>query len=145
MKQCKNGLIIGRFQPLHKGHIYLIKAGLTIADKLVIGIGSANVVDFDNPFSVEDREKTLKEMLKRENLDEHIIKVIRLDDNSSDKVWLKQVLEKTGPLDIVIGNNDRVKGIFENAGHTVQEIPYFKRHIYEGRKIRERMRKASRL
>lgn len=139
------GLIIGRFQPLHKGHIYLIKEGLKIAKKLVIGIGSANIIDFDNPFSADERERTLKEMIQKEHLDSHIIKIIRLDDNPSDSIWLKQLLQKTGSIDVVIGNNERVKGIFENAGYKVQDIPYFKRHIYEGRKIREKMRRDLRI
>jgi nicotinamide-nucleotide adenylyltransferase len=139
------GLIIGRFQPLHKGHIYLIKEGLKIARTLVIGIGSANIIDFDNPFSAEERERTVKEMLKEEHLDEHIIKIVRLDDNPSDSIWLKQLLEKTGAIDVVIGNNERVKEIFENAGYQVQDVPYFKRDIYEGKKLREQLRKEKKL
>ena len=84
-------------------------------------------------------------MLKNEGLDNNILNIVRLDDNPSDSIWLKQLLAKTGEVEVVIGNNERVKEIFENADYQVQEIPYFKRHIYEGKKIREKMRRDLKL
>ncbi len=145
MKKYKVGLIIGRFQPLHEGHIYLIKEGLKIAGKIVICIGSANVSDFDNPFSVGEREVTLKQKLAEKKLGQHIAQIVQLDDDPSDEVWLKNIIKQTGPIDVVIGNNERVKRILENAEYKVQEIPFYKRHIYEGKKIREEMRRRNKL
>ena len=38
----KYGIIVGRFQHIHKGHQKLIEIGLRLCDKLLIFIGSAN-------------------------------------------------------------------------------------------------------
>ena len=56
----KIALIVGRFQPFHKGHLFLIKKALTLADKVVIGIGSANIIDVNNPIDFETRKKIIR-------------------------------------------------------------------------------------
>ena len=53
----KFGLILGRFNPLHIGHEYLINYALSKCDILLIFIGSANKnLSLSNPFSYEERE-----------------------------------------------------------------------------------------
>ena len=47
-------LIIGRFQPLHDGHIALIESSLNKGNKVVIGIRNTKT-DEDNPYSVDER------------------------------------------------------------------------------------------
>ena len=37
----KRGLLIGRIQPLHNGHIKVIQETLKEVDEIIIGIGSA--------------------------------------------------------------------------------------------------------
>jgi nicotinamide-nucleotide adenylyltransferase len=52
----RRGLMLGRFQPFHKGHLALTKQILSECDELVIIIGSAqfNFIDKD-PFSAGER------------------------------------------------------------------------------------------
>ena len=38
----KYGIIVGRFQHIHKGHEKLINIGLKLCNKLLVFIGSAN-------------------------------------------------------------------------------------------------------
>ena len=59
----KIALLVGRFQPFHKGHLYLIKKALEVADQLIIGIGSANITDVNNPLDYEIRRKIIKAVL----------------------------------------------------------------------------------
>lgn len=139
-KHYKTGLIIGRFQPFHKGHAYLFQKALEIADELVIGIGSIGVVDRDNPFDLKDRQKMLSIFLSKEKLRNRIQKIVSLYNNPDDSVWLKETLRKTGPIDVVIGNNEWVNGIFEGAHIPVVRIGHYKRDILEGTKIRQRIR-----
>ena len=42
MSKYKLAAICGRFQPLHKGHIYMIQKALDVAENVVVYIGSAN-------------------------------------------------------------------------------------------------------
>jgi nicotinamide mononucleotide adenylyltransferase len=46
------------------------------------------------------------------------------------------LLKKTGKIDISIGDNDWVNGIFEKAGISVKRIGFHKREELEGTKIR---------
>ncbi len=63
------GLLIGRFQPLHKGHIKAIKRILEEVDGLIIVIGSSqHTGSLENPFSAVEREEMLKRALKQEGI-----------------------------------------------------------------------------
>lgn len=134
------GLVIGRFQPLHRGHIQLIHAALQISDRIIIGIGSANVENYDNPFSPEFREILLRQTLENEGLSHRIDNIVFLNDYLDDSYWLSETVKKTGNVNAVFGNNDWVNGIFRNAGIPAIEIPLFQRGIYEGRIIRQKLR-----
>jgi nicotinamide-nucleotide adenylyltransferase len=135
-----SALVIGRFQPLHRGHIHLIKQALALSEHIVIGIGSANVINEDNPFSVGDRHLLLERAISREGLGEHITNIVHLNDYSDDTFWLRETLKKTGEVDAVFGNNEWVNGIFENAGYAAVPIPLLQRGIYEGKKVRAKLR-----
>lgn len=55
-KQYDYAVVIGRFQPLHKGHISLIGAAHAKADKVIVVIGSANSPrSIKNPWTVSER------------------------------------------------------------------------------------------
>ncbi len=141
MKKYSIGLVIGRFQPFHKGHVYLIHEALKIAEKLIIGIGSTNIHDLNNPWRFSQVKRMIKTFLIEENLQSKVVNVVSFSDNPSDNVWFKEVFKKAGTFDVVIGNNDWVKGIFENAGIPIVTIKHYKRGLYEGYKIRSLIRK----
>jgi Nicotinamide mononucleotide adenylyltransferase len=45
-------LLVGRFQPVHWGHVKLVEWLLTHYDEVVVAIGSADkALTFDNPFT----------------------------------------------------------------------------------------------
>ena len=60
LKKSKDqiALLIGRFQPLHHGHIYILKNILKKYHNIKIGIGSSQASNtISNPFSGEERRK----------------------------------------------------------------------------------------
>lgn len=140
MKKQAIGLVIGRFQPFHKGHAYLVHNALQITDKLIIGVGSTNVHDQNNPWRFNQVKKMIRIFLINENLQRKVISIVSIPDHSSDDIWLKEVFKKAGTFDVVIGNNNWVKRIFKNAHIPVVTVKHFKRGLYEGYKIRQLMR-----
>ncbi|MGL5691937.1 MAG: adenylyltransferase/cytidyltransferase family protein [Bacteroidales bacterium] len=61
------GFIVGRFQPLHIGHIYMIQNALVCVDKLLIFVGSANEKNtVRNPLAYEVRYDILTRALLAE-------------------------------------------------------------------------------
>ena len=145
MKKYSIGIVIGRFQPFHKGHAYLINRALKLCDKLIIGIGSSNFSNKDNPFSCEKRLEMVKKFIKESSFTKasadkgKIIKVVPIPDVPDDNEWLKITVKNAGKFDVSFGNNDWVNGIFKENGIEVIEVSYYKRYLLEGTKIRELM------
>jgi nicotinamide-nucleotide adenylyltransferase len=140
MKKYHIGLFIGRFQPFHKGHLFVLKKALEDVEKIIIGIGSANKSDSDNPLSAIDRKEVLNKIIQEENLEDRIVKIELLDDNVSDDLWLSETLEKVGKIDVVIGNNDWVNNLFKKIGIPALLTEFFYRDALEGQYIRKLIR-----
>ncbi|HEX7542988.1 MAG TPA: pantetheine-phosphate adenylyltransferase [Patescibacteria group bacterium] len=130
-------LIVGRFQPFHKGHLFLIKKALEKSDKIIIGIGSANISDENNPIDFETRKKVIKAVFYKEGIEEKLIKIVPLDDFFNDKKWLSNLKKQVGKFNLALGNNDWTNNILENAGYKVLKVDYYKRSLYEGWRIRK--------
>lgn len=56
-KKLKTALIIGRWQPWHKGHRALFTAALARAEKVAIGVRSTHATDKKNPFTFDEVSK----------------------------------------------------------------------------------------
>lgn len=144
-KKYQTALIIGRFQPLHRGHIFLLHCALRYANSLIICIGSSDTIDADNPFTVQIRQELLSRAIKREGLVQNVKKIFPLPDTSDDDKWLRHAIQQAGRFDVVIGNNDWVNGLFKKAGYHIIEIPFFNRKVYEGKTIRKKLREQGKL
>lgn len=131
------GLVVGRFQPFHKGHLYLFKKAIKVSYKIIIAVGSSNIKDGDNPLSYSKRVKMLRKVIANEGWEERILKIVPSPDDPSDDIWLKLLLKNTGKFDVGIGNNDWTNGILKKAGYKVLEVPYLKRIEYQGVIIRK--------
>lgn len=140
MKEFRKGLVIGRFQPLHNGHVFLIQKALEVCDEVIIGIGSSNITDKNNPFSFHIREKMIELFIKDQNLQRRIPEIVDIPDHPSDEEWLEITKKRVGDFDVSFGDNDWVNGIFETAGIKVIRTGFHNRVELEGWKIRELMR-----
>ncbi len=78
------GLVIGRFQPLHSGHISLIETAFRENDKIVICIGSAQKA---KPLSVEERRERIVKKLNFLRYDIRLYRIVALNDIGSDEKW----------------------------------------------------------
>lgn len=64
------GVYIGRFQPIHNGHVQTIVHALDIVEKLIIVIGSATTSkSIKNPWTYEERKAMMLDTFKRTNID----------------------------------------------------------------------------
>lgn len=141
-------LVIGRFQPPHPGHFYLLEAALQVADNVIIGIGSANKIDNDNPFLAELREYMLHTGLKVRGIEKHFSFAYLndydedLDDYDKDQLWCDRTLAVTGIPDVVVGNNPWVNNIFRSNNIRVLEIKELRRAEYQGSVIRNDLRSS---
>ncbi len=137
MKKYKVGLVVGRFQPFHLGHKFLIEEALKVCEKIIIGIGSSNISDSQNPYDYVKRENFLKEFVNEEDIGNKVLRIVPIVDNPDDEIWLSKLKESVGKFDVSIGDNEWVNGIFESAKIPVIRIGHFKREELEGTAIRK--------
>jgi len=90
MKKYDYAIVIGRFQPLHSAHHDLIQYSLTLAEKVIVILGSArSAPDVKNPFTPAMREEIVRACFPQdsENL---IFRSVR-DYPYNDHVWTAEV------------------------------------------------------
>ena len=90
MKKYDYAIVIGRFQPLHSAHQDLIQYSLTLAEKVIIILGSArSAPDVKNPFTPAMREEIIRACFPKDekNL---IFRAVR-DYPYNDHVWTAEV------------------------------------------------------
>lgn len=107
-----------------------------MAEKVIIGIGSASIFDKNNPFDFYLRQKMIEKVFEKEGLRERLLKIVDLEDFFDDEKWFFNVKKKIGDFDILVGNNEWTNKIMEEKGVKVIRLPYYKRFLYEGWRIR---------
>ena len=136
----KRGLFVGRFQPIHKGHIRVIKDILEKVDELVIVIGSAQYSHRqDNPFTVGERITMIRKALEEQGIPLSRCWIIPVPDIHIHMMWVSEVLGYTPKFDIVYTNEPLTRRLFVEAGFKVESIPFHKRKVYSATEIRKRM------
>ena len=89
------GIVIGRFQPFHSAHLDLIKHSLTLAEKVIIVLGSArSASDVKNPFTPAMREEIIRACFPQEEK-RLIFRAVR-DYPYNDHVWTAEVQNTVG-------------------------------------------------
>lgn len=87
----KTGIFIGRFQPVHQGHIHALGIAASQVDKLYILVGSSNQCrSIRNPWTYEERHFMLRQKLRTANVTN--FEVIPLNDyRYADSQWMSDV------------------------------------------------------
>ena len=75
-------IIVGRFQPYHNGHEYLIKKGLELSKHTLLFIGNSGFTDYRHFISPENVSEIIKDSFNDANL--HINTIY---DSSNDSMW----------------------------------------------------------
>jgi bifunctional NMN adenylyltransferase/nudix hydrolase len=88
-------VFIGRFQPLHNGHVHIINEALKRTEKLIILIGSSNQAPSPrNPFTFEQRAEMINRTIDRREIKADagriIIEPLR-DTPYNDRAWIVNV------------------------------------------------------
>lgn len=134
------GLLIGRMQPVHKGHISVIKDTLKEVDELIIGIGSSDKSHTNsNPFTGGERILMVTKALREENIDPSRYYIIPLEDISCNSLWVGHVKMLTPPFNNVYSGNSLVQQLFEEENIPVTQPPLFNRTEYSGTEVRKRI------
>ena len=136
----KIGLLIGRIQPLHYGHMSVIEETLKEVDELIIGVGSADQSHTNsNPFTSGERVLMLSKALREYKVDPSRYYIIPLEDIACNSLWVGHVKMLTPPFQKVYSGNSLVKQLFYENNIEVVQPPLFNRKEYSGTEVRRRI------
>jgi len=131
-----NGLLIGRFQPFHMGHLEALRFALSKVDQLWLGLGSSNKpLEKNNPFSAEER----KEMILS-SIDDSIknrISIYFIPDLANHIKWIEKIDTIVPKFDVVFSNDELTKHLYSKRNVQVISIPFLKRDELSGTNIRD--------
>lgn len=134
------GLLIGRMQPVHKGHVQVIKQTLEEVDEIVIGIGSAQLSHtITDPFTAGERVMMLTKALSENDINSASYYIIPIQDIQMNAVWVSHIKMLTPPFGKIFTGNPLVQRLFEEENYEVAKPPLFKREKLSGTEVRRRM------
>ena len=131
-----NGLLIGRFQPFHLGHLDAVLFGLSRTENLFICIGSSNKSnERRNPFSAEERREMIISSIEPSMADR--FKIFDIPDVGNHEKWTFEIDKIVPKYDIVFTNDEFTKTLFEKREMNVVPVVLKDREKFSGTNIRE--------
>jgi len=130
-----DGLLIGRFQPFHLGHLDAVLFGLSRAENLFICIGSSNKSnERKNPFSAEERREMITLSIEPSITDR--IKIFDIPDVGDHEKWTFEIDKISPKYDVVFTNDEFTKTLFEKRKISVISVVLKDREKFSGTNIR---------
>jgi len=138
-------LFLGRFQPLHHGHIYMLNKILKLYKIVKIGVGSSQFSKTKtNPFTYEERVNFITSALNKRGITSQKFSIYPIPDIFNASEWVNHVISIVGSFDTIFSNSDWVRQLFQNEGYTVgQKIGIFKKK-YNASNVRKLISKDNR-
>ena len=134
------GILIGRMQPVHNGHMQIIKKILEEVDEVIIGIGSAQLShELKDPYTAGERILMMTQALADRDVDPSRYYIIPMQDINFNAIWTSHVKMLTPPFSIVYSGNPLVKQLFSEDGYEVRQPPLYDRLHLSGSEVRRRI------
>jgi nicotinamide-nucleotide adenylyltransferase len=130
-------LFVGRFNPIHRGHLQVIEQILTQVDELIIAIGSSQESHTpSNPFTAGERVLMINEVLKEAHVSLDQIYIVTVPDLHRNALYVHHLRSYCPSFDIAFSNNPLMKRLFTESGIHVRPTGNFNRDQLH---IRQRM------
>jgi len=130
-----NGLLIGRFQPFHLGHLDAVLFGLSRTENLFIGIGSSNKSNESrNPFSAKERREMIISSIEPSMAEQ--IKIFDIPDVGDHEKWAFEIDKIVPKYDVVFTNDEFTQTLFEKREMNVVPVVLKDREKFSGTNIR---------
>jgi len=137
-------VVLGRFQPLHKGHTFLLRKGIEFRDEhhpsktFRIMVGSSNVEQSpDNPWTWEERVELIQTWLKSEQVNN--FEVLAVPDLGDPENWVRHAENWHGKSGILVSSNDVTTTLYEESGWQVHTVSLTERDTFEGWRVRQNL------
>lgn len=138
-KKLRTALFLGRFQPLHRGHLSAIVDLLSEFDLVIVAIGSSEKSrTLENPFTVGERHAMAKAALMDEGFKyETQFKVVPVPDIDDDDKYPKYVADLCPHFDVLVTGNESVKELFQKKFKNKEVREPKRRYAITATRVRE--------
>ena len=131
-----DGLLIGRFQPFHLGHLEALRFALSKVENLWVGLGSSNTpAQKNNPFSAEERQEMILSSIDNSMKDK--ISIYFIPDLDNHVKWIEKIDTIVPKFDIVFSNDELTNHLYSKRDVQVIKIPFHERNVLSGTNIRD--------
>ena len=132
------GLMMGRFQPLHLGHLELVKQILDECDEVIIALTGSqfNYIEKD-PFTSGERIEMIHQSLKEKNIDLGNCYLVAIENQFTVATWASYLKSSLPHFDKVYSGNEYVVMLLHDSGYTVVSPKFLDRKQYNATKIRQ--------
>jgi len=133
------GLMIGRFQPFHNGHLKLAHQILNECEELIIVVGSSQFnFTFSNPFTAGERIYFIHESLVESKVDlsrVYVLPILNLENNA---IWIQHLKSMLPKFDSVYSGNKFVEELLSHSsdGFGIQTPKFHNQNECNGTNIR---------
>ncbi|MFB6192841.1 MAG: adenylyltransferase/cytidyltransferase family protein [Candidatus Nanohaloarchaea archaeon] len=133
-------VFLGRFQPFHKGHYFVVKDHRDDYEEFAVALGSPGKSRTrENPLNAEERKEIIHACFPE-------IDLFEVEDEDRGKegypAWTQRLVEETG-AGIILSGNDLVKRLVrEYSDAEVLEIEHHEPDHFSGTEIRRRIREG---
>ena len=104
------GLMIGRYQPFHLGHLSLAEQILSECEELVVAIGSPEAnFSFNDPFTAGERITMVHETLKNRGLRMSNCYVLPVPNSNNNYTWFENIRSIIPKVKTVYSGNQFVQ------------------------------------
>ena len=130
-------IVLGRFQPFHKGHAYLVEAALE-KGPTVIAIGSSQAEpSMDNPWSADEREGMIRTWL-----DGRDVKIVQIPDINDPPNWVEHATKYHGEGTLVT-SDESTSSLYGASNFPVDWVDLNNRESFEGWRVRATLKMLS--
>lgn len=132
------GLMMGRFQPFHLGHLDLVKQILDQCDEVIIAITSSqfNYLEKD-PFTAGERIEMIHDSLKESEINLSRCFIVAIENQFNIATWSSFLKSALPHFDKVYSGNDYVKMLLADSLIDVITPKFLERSQYNASHIRQ--------
>ena len=130
-------VVLGRFQPFHKGHEYLVEHALRLGPTTIAIGSSESAIDFDNPWIAEERKQMISRWLGQREAN-----IVLIPDINDPPNYVAHAKKFHGD-GILVTSDLATKQLYEDAGYEVMYVELENRDSYEGWRVRTTLKMLS--
>ena len=132
-------VVLGRFQPFHNGHQYLVEKAISLAsdsDEIIVAVGSSQLqYEPNNPWTAEERVAMISSWADK-------ITIVTIEDINDAPNWVSHASNSHGEGTLVTSDGPTAQ-LYKQAGWPIEIIEMSQRKDLEGWRIRQTLKMLS--